>query len=325
MILPAPWTLPFSQRPKHCAPRCAASGLSAHALTAIRREENEYSRSYASEIVACQFADGSARRLFLKYMTTLDESHRDHGMRGGLAYEARVYSELLCGVIRPAFYGLHTGPDGALWLVLECLDDTVPLDLADDETAIFKAAAWLGKFHAGQERRVETKRPADLRIYDAEFYRGWARRTNEFAGEGHQRAPWLAGLGAEFDLVIDTLLTSPLTLVHGEFYPHNIIFREGEIFTVDWESAALATGEIDLVALTEGWSENTEKKCQRAYREARWPGGAPELFEHRIAAARVFMHLRWMGEHPSWAAEEKEALWQITELKRWAERFGLTR
>ena len=82
---------------------CAA-GISPQRLVSIRREENEYSRSHASEIVVCRFADGGERRLFLKYMTSLEERHRDHGMRGGIGYEALVYSELLRGVIRPAFF-----------------------------------------------------------------------------------------------------------------------------------------------------------------------------------------------------------------------------
>lgn len=305
------------------APLCAEKGISAHPLVSILREENEYSRSHASEIVGCRFADGSERRVFLKYMAVLEEGHRDHGMRGGLAYEALVYSRVLRDTIRPAFFGIHTAGNGALWLVLECLDDTVPLDLADDDSAILRAAAWLGKFHAAQERRVATEVPPGIRIYDADFCRGWARRTNEFAGEWHRRAPWLAGVCADFDRVIEVLLSAPRTVVHGEFYPHNILYRAGEIFTVDWESAAIGAGEIDLVALTEGWPLETETDCQREYGNARWPSGAPDLFDHRIAAARVYMHLRWMGEHPGWTEQEEDARWQLAELKRWAERFGL--
>ena len=302
---------------------CVAAGISHHQLTSVQREENEYSRSYASEIVVCRFSDGSKRRVFLKYMTKLDEGHRDHGMRGGLAYEAFIYARLLRDLIRPEFFGLHTAHDGSFWLVLECPDNTVPLDIAEDDTAIFKSAAWLGKFHAAQERRVAVELPTEVRAYDGEFFRGWAQRTNEYAGQWHRREPWLSGLCANFDDVIEVLLAAPTTLVHGEYYPHNILFRDGEIFTVDWESAALGAGEIDLVALTEGWPEDMETECWRIYRDARWPAGAPELFERRIVAARVYMHLRWMGEHPGWTELEDGAQWQLAELKRWAVRFRI--
>ena len=304
------------------APICVAAGISTAPLASVRREENEYSRTYASEIVVCCFADGSERRLFLKYMTVLDEAHHDHGMRGGLAYEANVYRHLLRDRVRPACHGLHTAANGALWLVLECLDDTVPMDLSDDDGAIFKAAAWLGKFHASQEIVLAAHVPPGVRVYDAVFYRGWARRTHEFAGEWHRREPWLAGVCADFDKPIVALLMSRATLVHGEFYPHNILYRDGEIFTVDWESAAVGAGEIDLVALAEGWPEETETECERLYRAARWPGGAPAAFARTLAAAHIYMHLRWMGEHHGWTEDEPEAQWQLGELRQWATRFG---
>jgi aminoglycoside phosphotransferase (APT) family kinase protein len=304
------------------APICAAAGISGSPLSAVRREENEYARSYLSEVVVCCFADGNERRLFLKYMTTLGEHHRDHGMRGGPAYEANVYRLLLRDRIRPAFYGLHTSATGAMWLILEWLEDTVPMDLAEDEDAIFKSATWLGKFHAAQEIIVAAQPPPGVRVCDAGFYRGWARRTNEFAGEWHSREPWLAGVCADFDRCVGALLASPATLVHGEFYPHNILYRDGEIFTVDWESAAIGAGEIDLASLAEGWGEETEDECERRYRAARWPGGAPEAFSRTLAAAHVYTHMRWMGEHPAWRENEDEAQYQLGELRRWAERFA---
>jgi len=303
------------------APLCAQAGVSPHALVSTRREVNDYTSSHESEIVACEFADGTVRRLFIKYMATLDESHRDHGMRGGLAYEALVYSKLLRGANRPAFHGLHQGRDGLLWLVVEFAEEAVRLQHTEDESAFFEAAAWLGKFHAVQERRLATTRPAGVRVYDAEFYRGWARRTNEFAGDWHRSTPWLAGLCANFDSVSAVLLASPPTLVHGEFYPRNILYREGEIFSVDWESAAIGAGEIDLAALSEDWPGAGEGQFQRAYSDARWPAGAPDSFERRLIAARMFMQLRWMGEHPGWTQQPGEARWRLGELQRWGNRF----
>ena len=42
-------------------------------------------------------------------------------------------------------------------------------------------------------------------------------------------------------------------MIHGEYYPHNILFQSGVVRPVDWETAALAPGEIDLATLCEGW------------------------------------------------------------------------
>ena len=55
------------------------------------------------------------------------------------------------------------------------------------------------------------------------------------------------------DEFIAQLLAAPRTMIHGEFYPGNILYEKGRICPVDWESAAIAAGELDLAALTEGW------------------------------------------------------------------------
>lgn len=248
-------------------------------------------------------------------MVTLSDGQRDHGMRGGLAYEASVYRQFLAHRVRPVFYGAHTGRDGAQWLILEYLPDCDRLHHAEDDAMLLRVAAWLGRLHASMEPLVPAGRAAGIREYDAEFLLGWARRTNEFAGDWHRRAPWLADVCARFGSAAALLLAGPATLVHGEFYPHNILFRDAEIFAVDWESAGIGAGEIDLAGLTDGWPPEFERACEDEYRRARWPGGAPGGFPQRAFAARIFMRLRWLGEHPSWT-ENEDAGEQLSELQR---------
>ena len=66
--------------------------------------------------------------------------------------------------------------------------------------------------------------------------------------------------------------------------------------TTDWESAALAAGELDLAGLTRGWDDELTAHCERQYCLARWPNGTPDDFPLRLTAAQVFLHLRWLGE-----------------------------
>ena len=127
---------------------------------------------------------------------------------------------------------------------------------------------------------------------------------------------------ADFLSVADVLLASPQTLVHGDCYAQNILFRDGEIFLLDWEAAAIGAGEIDLTAFSEDWPEADERRFQRAYQIARWPAGAPELFERRLAAAHIFTHLQAMGGDPGWVQQPEEAQWRLGELRRWAGRFA---
>lgn len=303
------------------APLCAEAGFSTHPLISVRREANDRASTFESEIVNCEFADGTRRRLFLKY-TALIEDGEDPGETGGPAYEALVYSGLLCGANRPAFYGLQSGRGGTQWLVLEFMERAVLLRHAEDDAVFLKAAAWLGRFHAAQEQRIALARPDGVRVHDVEFFRGWAMRINALAEDWHRCAPWLAGVGAGFGGISEVLLASPRTLVHGDLYPQNLLSRDGDFFLVDWEAAAIGPGEIDLVTFSEDWPEEDERQFQREYRAARWPAGAPGLFERRLAAAYVFTHLRWVCEHPASAPDGEEAQWRLGELQRWAGRFA---
>src|SRR5262249_32669584 len=76
------------------------------------------------------------------------------------------------------------------------------------------------------------------------------------------------------------------------------VCRGRAVYPIDWESAAVAAGEIDLASLTEGWPAWYAVQYERVYREARWPSGAPADFERRLAAARVYLAFRWLANKP---------------------------
>jgi hypothetical protein len=112
-------------------------------------------------------------------------------------------------------------------------------------------------------------------------------------------------------------LESPQTVIHGEFYAKTLLLRRGQIFILDWESAAIAAGEIDLAALTEGlhWPEPLVRRCERCYLKARWPHGPPTSFVRAFCAAKIYLHFRWLGERPEWAVRPKN-LWRYQRLHR---------
>ncbi|OLB86015.1 MAG: hypothetical protein AUI12_10110 [Acidobacteria bacterium 13_2_20CM_2_57_6] len=120
------------------------------------------------------------------------------------------------------------------------------------------------------------------------------------------------------------MLTGTQTVIHGEFYAKTILVQNQRVFIVDWESAAIAAGEIDLAALTEGkhWPANVVRKCERAYVRARWPEGAPPSFRRTLDAARIYLHFRWLGERPDWTVREKN-LPRYEYLHASAKRLGL--
>ena len=118
------------------------------------------------------------------------------------------------------------------------------------------------------------------------------------------------------------LVDRPTTVIHGEFTPHNVLMRNGHAYPVDWESAAIAIGEIDLVCLTDKWPAHVASQCEREYQSARWPDGAPDDFSYRLDLARLYWNFRWLGDRPEWTTSEKVGP-RFEQLRRTAARLDL--
>jgi aminoglycoside phosphotransferase (APT) family kinase protein len=301
-----------------------AHGSTHGQVTILERQPNFPESTFPAEIVTCRLEDGSELRLFCKY--TAGRSHNSSGHRSGVAYEAAVYQDVLQPLKTsvPVLYGCFTDvKTGETWLILEYLDKSLQLKNTDKLAVLSQAAAWSGKFHALSEACLSFALTPSLNKYDAEYYRGWARRTLLFAGRLHLRFPWLAALCERFDDVIPLLLNLPLTIIHGEYYAPNILWRDGVIYPVDWESTAIAVGEIDLAALTEGWwPPEIVQHCELAYQQVRWPEGAPVGFERRLDLARLYLHFRWLGDQPERTTAERRR-WRFEKMRSVAERLGI--
>lgn len=309
--------------------RTLAAGLAPRLggpVTVLRRKRNPNASTFPAEVVTCRLADGRTVPLLCKYGAGPGDDV--YGHKAGVAYEADVYQEVLRPLrgrlAAPRCYGAHHDrATGMTCLVLEYLGGSARIHLtADPAAAMALAARWIGRFHALHEARGAGGRRRFLNAYDADYYRGWARRTAEFAGRLHRRFPWLAGLCHCFEELAGVLLDGPRTVIHGEYFPKNVLLHEGAIYPVDWESAALAAGEVDLASLTEGWPAGVARRCERAYRQARWPGGAPADFPERLAVARLYDLFRWLGDRPEWTTG-LGSVCQFRQLHRVARRLGV--
>lgn len=292
-------------------------------VTVLDREPNLYATTFPSEIVTCRLPAGSRLRLFCKY----GPGHRreNYGHRGGLAYEAAVYRRVLqpLHIATPAFYGEHTDvTSGDTWLVLEYLEDSIYLHWVPGPDAMGSAARWIGRFHAANEARLSSARMPFLNRYDVAYYVRWARRTSRFAGDLHERYPWLVTVCGRYEELVDLLIAQPMTIVHGDYYSQNVLFRRGAVYPTDWELAALAVGEIDLASLTDRWSAEIVRHCRLEYQQARWPQGPPTDSEQTIDVARLYLHFRALGHRPDRATDERH-LWRFEQLRSTSERLGL--
>ena len=293
-----------------CRPdkRTLAAGLSSilgEKVTVLAREPHAYWSTHPAEVVTCRPGGGTALRLLCKYSGGVDSTA--HGHRGGVAYEAEVYRRVLASAesSSPHFYGTHIDPaTGWIWLVLEYLDGCLRLQMASGNAALRRAARWLGAFHAAQERPLGELSHTFLARYDEKYYAGWARRARRFARPLAGSVPWFAAVCDAAGEILEPLLGAPQTVIHGEFYPKNVLVRDGRVSPVDWESAALGPGEIDLAALTENWGERISRACVVSYLRARGPGGDPAAIGRRLDAARAYLCFRWLGERPELTAQE---------------------
>src|SRR5262249_22869187 len=144
-----------------------------------------------------------------------------------------------------------------------------------------------------------------LTRYDTDFYVGWSRRTVRYAGSVLAEQPWLGILSRRYEDTVPILTARPRTVIHGEYTPHNVLWHEGGIYPTDWESAALAAGEIDLAILIEGWDEKTVNRCVQCYRQARGPSAATAPFEEALRVARLYVAFRWLAARGDWPADER--------------------
>ena len=265
-------------------------------VTVLSRKKNKFQSTFPSEIVTCHQSKNGIIRVFCKYGT----NHFDNGYghRGGVPYEARVYEKILAPLhlSTPKLYGVHKEKEsGRTWLVIEYLEGASQ-DISRTNEAVIHAARWIGRFHAVNEKRVSNSRLGFLQKYDLAYYKGWARRSNRLFRNQRSELPWLPRLCIRFEQLAPSLLTARKTVIHGEYYPSNVIYTRSTSRPADWQSAAVAPGLIDLAALTQNWPRRMVERMVREYKRTTWPEGEPSNFDELFKIARVYMILRWLGD-----------------------------
>jgi aminoglycoside phosphotransferase (APT) family kinase protein len=289
-------------------------------LRILSRAQNLYASTSASEVVACRAADGRVMRLLCKYGGRHPtEDHHGHGDRA--AYEAVVYRAVLqpLGLTVPRCYGSYReASTGRSWLVLEYLENPLRVSRDPSGEALISAAEWLGRFHAAAEARITAEMP--LRRHDAAYYRERARRALEFSAE--PTSGWLQRVYERAESFAEPLLRRATTVIHGEFYPQNVLVHDGRVAPVDWETAAVAAGEIDLASLVEGWPARIARRSEQRYLRARWSSQSQRDFEHALAAARVYWPLHWLGDCRGWLPKATRDHY-LSDLRAAAERLNL--
>jgi hypothetical protein len=187
-----------------------------------------------------------------------------------------------------------------------------------------RAARWLGKFHQSSETIAAAGARWPLRAYDLAYCLEWARRTERFSTGWPARIRWLPTVCERFQDVVPLLFQSPPAVIHGAFFPENVLLSKRGIFPLHWDQVGVGAGEIDLACLTDRCRPGRSKACVAAYVQARWPNGAPAEFEHTLMAARLYLAFRQLGAAPG-AVKGPDDLRVLRQLRTWDQRLGLFR
>ncbi len=290
-----------------------------------------YGSSYPIEELELAFADGSELALTFK-----DSSGPRPAAKPDFVHDPRreiaVYESLLAGAgLETAIcYGvLEDSEGGARGLLLEKVAG-VELYQSGDPAQWRSAAAWLADFHAHFAARAESwAESLPLLRIDAAYLRRWAARAIEFTRASGADRRALVRLIDGYDHVVERLVALPVTVIHGEFYPANVLLRktDARICPIDWEMAAIGPGLIDLAALTGGrWADRERRALVRSYREAAPAAHALSSetdFDQALSCCRLHLAVQWLGWAPDFTPPPEQRHDWLREALDLATRLGL--
>ena len=277
-------------------PLCADAAQPAHGLTIVGRRSNAYTSSSRSEVVTVQLPSGTRRELLVKYARDVQDP--EPRCRQGIEYCASVYRSLVAQLPLShltAWGTIRIGDPPVTGLVIDHLWPCLRVSEAPDDSGIVAAAEWCGLFHRFGETVRQDKSLGFLVRYDLSHYRAWAARAKAIAAATGGTPAWLTRLCATFEERCVALADASATTIHGEFGPQNVLWQDGAIYPIDWESAAIGPGEIDLAALLFNWPADIVDRCVAAYWQARGQP-RPDSFAAAWDAATLFTALRWLPD-----------------------------
>jgi aminoglycoside phosphotransferase (APT) family kinase protein len=272
---------------------------------------NPYRSSFAIHDVDLVLDDGTPLELLVKNVSWLGLRRRAAAGRPTFLHdplrEIETYRNVLAPHVAgpPVFFGAVADPEqDRYWVLLERVSGLQLADIGEFEVWE-EAARFLARMHvqlAASLPELGAAARERLLRYDADFYAVWARRAHAFVGARPVEARLRAGLehiASRYDAVVARLVELPATVLHGEFYSFNVLAeRRGglRICPVDWETAALGPGLVDLAGLVAGsWSAAEKRRLALAYHDAAGDPRAPDEFLAALDWCRLHVAVQWVG------------------------------
>ena len=292
----------------------------------MARRPNSYCSSFDIEDIEVTGDDGSPLRLVFKDLAAAALTPQARGAKPPALLDACREIEAYLEVLPPAAvevahcYGAVTEPSiGRYWLFLEAVDG-VPLWQVSGRSAWEEAAMWLAHLHAGEAPAAHRH----LVRYDDAYFGRWIDRAVAFAPAGS-----LDAVAAGWTRVVEQLTAWPHTLVHGEYYPSNVLVRRRmaapRVVPVDWEMAGVGPGLLDLAALSSGgWTRAEQERLALVYLESLPAAGRPsaDALLQALAYFRLYIAVQWVGWSQDWSPPPEHAHDWLSEALSLAEELG---
>jgi hypothetical protein len=294
------------------------------------RHVSNYSSSYLLEELDVHVTGRGELKLMFKDLSRrallIDASRNKPAFCDDSLREIEVYRKVLQRqhLGTATFFGAVVDEDaGRFWLFLERLAPVHLWQMGEFEVWN-RVAVWLARAHLALTNPGEWGGKISTRLiqHDEVFYNRWIQRAQEFVRQGDKstdRADTRAidRVAESYGWVVQRLLMIPRTIIHGEFYPSNVLLENPEtdalrVCAVDWEMAAYGPGLIDLAALISGsWTPEQRETMARNYYSAltdevrdKW---AFETFQIDLLCCRLHQAIQFLGWSRDWTAPPEHA------------------
>lgn len=313
------------------AARAALDPSGSGAVEIVDRQRNPYGSTISSEVLRCRLRGPGDDPDDARIVTALAKTGPAYvvpqtGHRRGVPYESEIYRRVLplLPVARPRLLGTfqEPGPEGVGWLFVEYFADAAWTGKNFDPAPLRKASSELGVLHAGGRALVERDELAGLNRYHGAYFERWASRWLESTRTPDAHS-WVRSVAPRIDEVMALLDGPDLTVIHGEAYPSNVLLRADRAVIVDWESAGIGMGVLDLADLLLGWREEDVREAEAAYVDTCWPLGPPPGFDEAFMAARLHALGRHMNRPRSGGSDPEEPDWTWKEIQAICDRLGI--
>jgi hypothetical protein len=303
------------------------------------RRVSDYSTSFEIEDLDLMFEDGERLAIVFKCLSRRSLFPAARDARPEFLYNPRreieVYKSALASkdLGTAAWYGAVIKEDAdQYWLFIERVSAATLCHVGEFSTWK-NAAAWLGRMHATFDTDRAWNRIGCLLRYDQPLFAIWMERAKSFVAVNHavrriaSEGGWLVG---RYESAIARLMASSTTLIHGEFYPSNILVRAESatqsICPVDWELAAAGPGLIDLAALIAGqWPEARKGEMVSAYHQSLLEHGASPAswseLRSLLDCGCLHVAIQWLTWSDRWIAPADQSHDWMEEAFRIAKRM----